>query len=380
MTDALVDGSIGAMIRTYRFKLKPSAAQHNALREALEWSRQLYNAALEERIDCYRKTGKGRTYFDQSAALGELRKTARRYAWAMDAAPLKAVDLAYKAFFKRGGFPRFKGQDWFKSIAWVKREGWRFADGKFSGKGIGRIAVHQHRSLPSEPKTARIKREGRQWYLYLTCEVQCAANDNPNAVGLDMGISSFAALSDGTLVPNSRHGRQASADLRRRQRSLARCARGSKRRLRAKEKVAAAHRKVRAQRRTSHFQVAAYLVRNFGLIAVEDLNVKGLARSALARDVNDAGWGQFIEILCSKAESAGARVVKVNPRHTSQICPECGTIEPKLLSQRIHRCDCGYEADRDVAAARVILHRAMHGPAEHNVGGCAVRAPRKAAA
>ncbi len=377
---SVMDKQMPTVIRTHRFKLKPSSAQHNRLRLALERSRQLYNAALEERIDCYRKTGKARTYFDQTAALTVERKDGAEFAWAMDAAPLKALDLAYKAFFKRGGFPRFKGRDWFKSIGWEKRIGWKFADGRFYGKGLGSIRVQQHRELPSDPKTARIKRQGRHWYLYLVCEVECAANDNTAAIGLDMGISTFAALSDGTLIPNGRHGRRGQAELKRRQRALARCKRGANRRRKARERVAAAHRTIQRQRRTRHFQVAADLTRRFGLIAVENLNVKGLARSALARDVNDAAWGQFLQILCDKAESAGCKVVKVDPRHTSQTCPECGTVEPKKLSERVHTCPCGFTADRDVAAALVILHRAMHSPAEHNVGGCAVRAPRKAAA
>jgi putative transposase len=368
------------LIRTYRFRLKPSSAQHGRLRAALEHSRQLYNAALEERIDCYRKTGKGRSYFDQCKGLTEIRRDGTPYAWSMDAAQLKTLDLAYTAFFKRGGFPRFKGRDWFKSIAWSTRIGWKVSAGKFYAKGVGRIRLQQHRPLPSAPKTARVKREGRNWFIYLTCEVEAAANDNTAAVGLDLGISTFAALSDGTLIPSPRHERAGHAEQRRRQRALARCKRGSKRRQKARERLAAVHLKVRRQRRTHHFQVAADLTRRFGTIVVENLNVKGLARSALARDVNDAGWGQFLQILCDKAESAGCKVVKVDPRYTSQTCPECGTVEPKLLSERVHRCDCGYTADRDVAAARVILHRSMHGPTGVNVGGCAVRSPKKAAA
>lgn len=369
------------LVRSFRFRLKPSSSQHGALRIALERSRQIYNAALEERIDCYRKTGKSLSYYDQSAALGILRKEERRFAWAMEAAPLKALDLAFKAFFARGGFPRFKGRDWFKSIAWAKAEGWKFREGKFLAKGLGAIRVHQHRDLPGPPKTARIKREGRHWYLYLACAIEAPGpSRNPDMVGIDFGISIFAALSDGTLIANPRAGRKAASELRRRQRALARCKRGSKRRAKARERVAKTHGKIRKVRQTHHFQLAADLVGRFGFIAVEDLNIKGLSRSRLARDVNDAAWGQFISILESKAESAGSAVIKVDPRHTSQTCPECGIVEPKLLSQRLHRCVCGYEADRDVAAARVILNRAMHGPARLNVAGNSERAPRKAAA
>ena len=352
------------LIRTFRFRLKPTRAQHNRLRDALEHSRQLYNAALEERIDCYRKTGRGRSFFQQCAGLTEFRADQSTYAACMERAPLKALDLAYSAFFKRGGFPRFKGREWFKSIAWLDHWGWAF-NGKFRAKGIGTIAVHQHRALPSTPKTARIKREGRHWFLLLACEVvACPSNDNGAAVGIDLGISSFVALSDGTLVPNGRHGRKAAQELRRRQRALSRCKRGSKRRRKVRERIAGVHSLVRRARRTWHFQVASDLVSRFGLIAIENLNVKGLAQAALARDVNDAAWGGFIQILCDKAESAGRRVVKVNPRGTSQTCPECGIVKAKALSERVHRCECGYTADRDVAAAQVILFRAVHGPAE----------------
>ncbi|MGX7895447.1 RNA-guided endonuclease InsQ/TnpB family protein [Tsuneonella sp. HG222] len=367
------------LIRTYRFRLKPTRAQHAGLRAALEHSRQLYNAALEERIDCYRKTGKGRTFFDQCRGLTELRKTDSFYSVSMERAPLQALDQAYRAFYARGGFPRFKGQDWFKSIAWVDRCGWKF-DGRFWAKGLGTIRVHQHRAIPSPAMIARVKREGRHWFLFLVCEIDAPpANDNGEAVGLDLGLSCFAAMSDGTLIPNGRWARKAHSDLRRRQRALARCKRRSMRRKKAREQVAKAHARAKRARRTHQFQIAASLVRKFGLIAVEHLNVKGLARSRLARDVNDAAWGSFLGILSDKAASAGCRVVKVDPRGTSQTCPSCGTVKSKDLSERVHSCPCGLSIDRDVAAAQVILHRAVHGPAEGNVGGCAVRSPRKAA-
>jgi putative transposase len=370
------------MIRTFRFKLKPSSAQHRRLRDALERSRQLYNAALAERIDCYRKTKKTLTFYSQCMALTELRADGTPYSATMERGPLLAVDRAFKAFFKSGkGFPRFKGKHWFKSIAWADRLGWQFGDSVFFAKGIGRIRSHQYRALPSKPVSAKIKREGRSWYLLLGCEIEAAPdNEDGPAVGLDLGLSSFAALSNGTLIANPRRSRKGQAEIRRRQRALARCKKGSKRRRKVREQLTKAHAAIRRARRTHHFQVAAKLVSGFSLIAVEDLNVEGLARSRLARDVNDAAWGGFLQILSDKAESAGRKVVKVDPRHTSQTCPECGTVEPKSLSERIHRCACGYKADRDVAAAQVILHRAVRGPGAANVGGYVERSRGKVAA
>lgn len=367
--------------RTFRFKLKPSRAQHERLRTALEHSRQLYNAALEERIDCYRKTGRGRSYYSQCLALTELRKDGSPWNATMERAPLFALNHAYKAFFKRGGFPRFKSRERFRTIGWVDATAWSLARGTFQAKGLGHIRVHQHRPLPFPAKLARIKREGRHWVLHVVAKLPAPADDaGGNAAGLDLGLKSFAALSDGTLIPNPRAGRRAQKVLRRRQRALSRCQRGSKRRRKVLGRLKHAHAVVKRSRRTAHFQIASGLVRRFHLIAVENLNVRGLARSSLARDVNDAAWGGFLRILRDKAESAGRKVVEVDPRHTSQTCPACGMVEPKRLSARIHRCTCGFEADRDVAAAQVILHRAVRGPDAVNVGGCAERSRGKVAA
>ncbi len=369
------------LIRTYRFKLKPTRAQHDTLRTALEYTRQLYNAALEERIDCYRKTGKGRSYIDQCMGLSELRANGSIYCAVMERGPLYTLDRAYKAFFKRGGFPRFKGREWFKSISWPERGGWHIKNNRFAAKGIGAIRIQMHRQIDGVMKSCRIKRDGRHWYLNIACEVEArplAGNDN--AVGIDLGISSFAALSDGTMIPAPRYARAGHKELRRRARALARCERGSKRRAKVKARLAGHHDYMRRSRRTHHFQTASALVKNYGLIAVENLNVRGLAKGRIARDVNDAGWSAFLNILSDTAERACRTVVKVDARHTSQTCPDCGQVKPKLLSERVHACDCGFTADRDVAAAMVIKQRAVQGSWGRNVGDCAVRGTRKAAA
>ena len=366
-------------VATYRYRLLPTRAQHQRLSAALERSRQLYNAALEERIDCYRKTGGGRTFFDQSAALTQLRQAeGTPYAHSMERAPLKAVDLAYRAFFNRGGFPRFKGRERFKSIGFLDRLGWGVQGERFRAKGIGSIRMHMHRPLPCAPKTARIKREGRHWFVTLVVGVErAAANDRP-PVGIDAGLSTLAALSNGELIENTRPYLRAMRKLRVKQRALARCKRGSKRRAKVRANLTAAHLKIRRTRDTYLHQVSANITHRFGLIAVERLNVRGLASGILARSVNDASWAKLFDFLRYKAERAGGRFVEVDPRYTSQTCPECGVIEPKALSERMHRCPCGCVEDRDVAAAKVVLLRAVvQDRGEHNVGDCAERAPRR---
>ena len=143
----------------------------------------------------------------------------------------------------------------------------------------------------------------------------------------------------------------------------------------ARDTVARFHTKT-ARRRANHLhQASARLVRDYDVIAIEALAVKGLARSALARDFHDASWAKFISMLRYKAESAGARLVEVDPQNTTQDCSGCGVKVPKELGERSHECPhCGLSIDRDLNAARNILYRAGVGPGLRNVADCGMRA------
>ena len=163
-------------------------------------------------------------------------------------------------------------------------------------------------------------------------------------MGIDVGLESFATLSDGTEIDNPRYFRESQKRLRWKQRKLARCKRDSNRRRKAVQAVAVVHRKVRNQRAHFHHEVSRWIVNRYGLIAIEDLNVKGLAAGMLAKSVRDAGWSSFFSMLSYKAEYAGRELVKVDPRGTSQTCV-CGTRVPKGLSDRWHKCPaCGLSA------------------------------------
>ena len=127
--------------------------------------------------------------------------------------------------------------------------------------------------------------------------------------------------------------------------------------------MAKTHRRITNQRKDFSHKLSRRLVNEFSLVAVEDLNVNGLSRSKLAKSIHDAGWSQLLAHLSFKAESAGSKVVAVDPRYTSQICSDCGSLVPKKLSVRVHRCpECGLVIDRDHNAAINILHRALLGP------------------
>lgn len=375
------------MILTFKYRLLPTRAQHAALAKVLEDQRHLYNAALQERIEAWGKAGETRTYMDQCKGLSEWRQAdveaaatpSNLHRWT-----LKRVDDAYKAFFRRvkkssgkAGFPRFRGMGWWKSFGFREFSGIRLVGNRLAWKSLpGTLRMHMHRKLPDgKPLSCTFTRDGKGWHVCLQMRTEPAARRRPVAsVGIDVGLSSLAALSTGELIPNPRHAKHVEREMRRRQRHMARCKRGSSGRRKAREQLARLHRKVVATRGTALHQVSASLVRRFDVIAVEKLNLKGLASGMLAKSVHDASWGKLRQMLAYKAERAGCELIEVDPRYTSQTCPDCGQVAAKSLSQRIHQCDCGCKMDRDVAAARVILGRAVVGPGALNVAGCGERA------
>ena len=330
---------------TYSYRLLPTKRQHRALERLLEGQRQLYNAALEERIDAFRKAGITLTYIDQCRGLTEWRQSdpeAASVPLNLQRWTVKRLDEAYQGFFRRvragekPGFPRFRGKGRFDSFGFRAFRGIRLENGRIRFKGMpSGLRVHVHRPLPE----------------------------------------ASPALSDGGFIPSLRASRRSQRSLRIAQRALARKARGSRGRRMARMDVAHCHAAVARARANYLHQASARLVRDYDRIVVEKLNVKRLARSALAKDVHDASWAKFISMLRYKAGCAGARLVEVDPHDTSQECSGCGTRVPKKLDQRLHACShCGLTIDRDLNAARNILHRAGMSPGLRNVAGCGMRA------
>jgi putative transposase len=376
------------MILTYCYRVLPGRAQHRALEASLESQRQLYNAALEERIGAYRNAGVTRTYVDQCKALTEWRRSdpqAASVPLCLQRWTLKQLDEAFRGFFRRvkagtkPGFPRFRGKSRFDSFGFREFRGIRFENGRLRFAGMpGGLRVHLHRALPegTRIRSCVFRRDDKGWKVGFAVDVP-AAPQRPSirAVGVDLGISTFAALSDGGFVPSLKAARRVERRLRMVNRALARKARGSHGRRKARQAVARCHSKVARARLDFLHQASARLVRDYDVIVVEKLNVKGLARSALAKDVHDASWARFISMLRYKAECAASRLVEVDPHDTSQDCSGCGIKVPKKLDVRWHECPhCGLSIDRDLNAARNILNRAGVGPGLPNVAGCGMRA------
>lgn len=277
---------------------------------------------------------------------------------------------------RRAGHPRFRGERW-RTFGFSEFSGIRLVGRRLYWNTMpGGLRVRFHRALPEgKPLACSFTRTDKGWTACFQMSVETAeprATTRP--VGLDIGLTTLAALSTGERIPNLRHAKRVEREERRRQRALSRCKRGSARRAKIRQRLARLRRKVADTRATYLHQISAGLVRRFDLIAVEKLDIGGMARSALSKHIHDASWGQLRQKLAYKAARAGAQVIEVDPRNTSQTCPECGQVAVKDLKQRVHNCACGCVLDRDVAAARVILHRAVAGPGALNVTGYGVRA------
>lgn len=284
------------------------------------------------------------------------------------------VDRAFKSFFRRvksgekPGYPRFRSARRYDSLTF-RQIGNVLTDRKLRISKVGEVRIKLTRPVQGQIKMLTIKREAGRWFAIFVCEVEPTPLPfNPNVIGVDVGLSSFATLSTGEAIDNPRYFRQSERAVRVAQRRVARRKKGSNRRGDAVLLLQRAYAYVRAQRADFHHRLSRRLVNTNGLIAVEDLNVKGMASGMLAKSVNDAGWTSFIDKLTYKAEEAGRLLIKVDPRGTSQTCT-CGAEVRKTLKDRLHVClNCGLVANRDHVSAQIILARAGVQPSGVNVG------------
>jgi putative transposase len=362
------------MMRSYKFRLFTTAMQNDALTGMLGAFCDLYNAGLQQRIEAYQRRGISLRYGNQASELKAVRSSDERlagYSFSAEQQVLRRLDKTFSAFFgriKRGakaGFPRFRAQARFDSAEFRVGDGLTIRKSKRLGiVGIpGEIKVRWHRPLPVGAKVgaAVVSRSNGKWYICF--QITLADADIPDrkfaSVGIDLGLTSLVALSTGETVPTPQHTRNAAKTLRRAQRTVARKKRHSKRQRKAKLRVARLSARVAAQRRDGSHKLSRSLVDRFSHIAMEDLNIKGLAGGMLAKSVHNAAWNQLVRHITYKAECAGSVLKLVDPRGTSQTCPDCGTIKRKTLAERMHRCECGSVLDRDVAAAKIVLMRAI---------------------
>lgn len=338
----------------------------------LDVGRWVYNRSLEHRIKAYKRRGESIYYKKQQLLLTRWRSRMdflRSVPAQIERDALRRVERGFKAFFRRlksgdkPGFPRFKCRDRWHSFE-VLQPGKYIQDGnRVFIPGIGPVRYRGMKGFSGVVRGVRVVRKARGWYCQLIVNNGDAPQKRPIAlcVGIDLGLSSLATLSTGESLGNPRWNRQQESKIARCRRIVSRRSKGSHRQLVARKRLARMHQRISDSRHDWIHKEARKLVNRFDLIAVEDVNIKGLCRSRLAKSFSDASWGCFLSILLLKAESAGVTIVRVDPRNTTQECSECGFIVPKALGDRMHSCSCGYVACRDVNAARNILRRATVG-------------------
>lgn len=362
-------------LKAFKYRLSPTRAQVALLEDTLILCQRLYNGMLEERRGAYKKTGKSLTAYDQMKSLPEVKAALPEYA-GVNAQVLqdvaKRLDKSFKGFFRRvkagqkAGYPRFRGRDRYDSFTYPQPSQNSVAqDGKhvYLPK-IGNVRIKLHRPFAGKLKTLAVKREGREWYAVLTCELPKAEPlpETGSSVGLDVGTTWFYVTSDGQFCKKHRFFQRSSKKLCVAQRALARKPKkSSNRRRKAKERVAKLYRKAARQRLQLHHEEAKKLVTAHDLICHEDLNVKGMAQGNLSKQIHDVGWGQFFQILSSKAAEAGRKVIAVDPRFTSQMCRICGHTERgNRTGQANFKClSCGHMENADLNAAQNILSRGL---------------------
>jgi putative transposase len=290
--------------------------------------------------------------------------------------PLRRVDRAFKAFFRRcksgekPGCPRFRSRDRYHSFAVnlpvVRERSIRIPK-------LGDIRIRGGRPVSGVPKVLIVKRVGTRWDVRVVCDLGPSPERGivASAVGIDLGVSAFVTLSDGRQIENPRWTKQSQKKLTMASQRVARKKKGSKNCLKAKELLRRAYQSAANARLNYCHHVSKWLVDHYDLIAHENLAIRNLTRSAkgtvekpgrnvaqksgLNRSILDAAWGILLHQLAYKAESAGRTVIRVNPRGTSQRCSQCGQTIAKTLAERRHICVCGTNLDRDHNAALNIL-------------------------
>lgn len=369
------------MHRTFRYPLYPTLEQEEVLLQWLGVFCDLFNAALQERRDSWRLLGKSITKYDQNKSLTQIRfedeVIAEIPVWPLRSA-IDRVDKAYQKMFerkkngKKGGRPRFKKKKKYKSFDYPVATKYLIdGDGRSARvmvPQLGAIKANIYRPLKGAPKEVTISRDstGRWWFCVKSDLGEAptlkdvATIDPSRVVGIDLGIATLIATSHGEIIENPQHAARSAAKLKSRQQMFARRKKGSASRRRAGKLVAKTHAHIANQRQNYAWHVAKKLVAENDVIAHEDLDVAALARAALGKHVKFAGWTLLLQAIRCKAEEAGAVVVAVDPRGTSQLCSRCGNEVRKGLADRWHECPhCGASLDRDVNAAINVKHRGV---------------------
>jgi putative transposase len=356
----------------YNYRIYPTPGQCAALARAFGCARVVFNDALRVRRDAFAAGQPYVTDAELSARLTGAKATPER-AWLGEVSAvvlqqaLADLSAAYRNFLgsavgeRRGPrvvAPRFRSRkDRRQAIRFTANARFSITRGaKLRLPKIGDVPVRWSRPLPSAPSSVTVIKDsaGRYFASFVVETGPGAMLETEPVIGIDLGLTHFAVLSDGRKIASPRFLRRAEKKLKHAQRALSRKQKGSSNQDKARATVARAHARVADARREFHHQLSTALIRENQAVAVEDLAVSGLVRTRLAKSVHDAGWSAFVRMLDYKARLYGRefrRVGRFEP--TSQVCSACGVKDgPKPLTVRVWQCQaCGAWLDRDINAA-----------------------------
>lgn len=361
----------------------PTKKQLKMLEATLEECRWLYNNTLAYRKDAWEQEQRNVSYYDSKARI-PLLKADRPSLKSVHSQVLQnvteRVEIAFQGFFRRvkagenPGYPRFKGKGRYDSFTYTQSGFSLTHDNRVCLSKIGSIKLVYHRPTVGKIKTLTIHKSSTgKWYASFS--VECEPErlpDNPSQVGIDVGLKTFATLSDGTEIANPRFFRKEEKALAKVQRKHSKLTKGTPERRKHRKAVARVHERISFRRQNFTHQTSRVIVDSYGFIAVENLHVNRMLHNhCLAKSISDAAWSAFFDQLSHKAEEAGRTFVKVNPAYTSQTCSRCNHRQKMPLSERVYECSCcGLVIDRDLNASKNILAVGLH-----SIGTQSVEAP-----
>ncbi len=351
-------------MKTYKFRIYPTKQQENELNRHLYLSKNLWNELLAHNKRMYNDFG----YFITKNTMQKMAKKYGLYSQTQQTLVGRLYNaiwyyLKLKKQNKKVGFPRFKSIDNMRSLVYpqISPNGGFRLDKKLKVSPFGEITIKQHRQIEGKIKTLTLKKHPSGKWFATFCveeEKQIPKINNGKEIGIDLGLMNFATLSDGTTINNPRHLKKLEDKLAFVQRRLSRKKLRSKNYKKQNLKVAKVYENITNSRNDFLHKLSTQFVNTYSLIALEQLQNQEMSKHSYGygKSIHDAGWSKFADMLAYKAESAGSRVVFVNPKNTTRKCSKCGTIGvKKSLWERTHKCECGLEIDRDVNAAINIL-------------------------
>lgn len=356
------------MIITYKYRIYPTNSQKTKIKELMSLHANLYNKALEEKEAQYKEAQKSDSCFDQIKNLipNFKKEDGKNCNYSALQQVVRRLHKNYNAIYnKRGGKPRFRKE---LSLEYSSHgDGWKLKNDILRVQYIGELKINLHRPFKGIPKNLVITRNREKFYISISSESSPHA-PTPSInrfIGIDFGLKTFLTTSEGKKIEHPQPLKESSKKIARVSRQIKKSRDGNlkiklNKKLKIRKKL---YCQIANRRKDFAHKLSRKIVNSYSFIAVEDLNLKNLTTeiSNINKKYSDVAVGMFYGYLSYKAERAGRQFIKINPAYTSRTCSKCGVIskDEMTLRQRVFKCECGHEEDRDINAAKNILNKAL---------------------